>query len=117
MGRTVGARYIIKCAVGQVLESSSDTRGRVVLHRRYVDNFRHFVSHNACHVRACFPLTKKITIAIDTWFVTSTAREGLLDTHDSNPWWQQRLVAADVHFVLIPVIDEDVTCGNAHESN
>src|SRR4029077_5802619 len=85
MGRTMGAGYIIKCAVGQVLQSSSDTRGGVVLHRRYVDNFRYFVSDNACHVRAGFPLAKQITIAKDTWFVTGTAREGLLDTYDSNP--------------------------------
>ena len=61
----MGTGYIVERAVSEILESSRNTRSRVVLHGRQVNNFGDLVSHDARHVRARFPLSKKTRIAID----------------------------------------------------
>ena len=111
------SRHIVEGAVSEVLESSSDTGSRVVLHRRHVDDLGHFVNDNARHIRAGFPLSKKICVTIDIRFVTATTRKGILNTYDSNPSRQQRLIAPDVDLVGVPIVHNDVSRRHSERLN
>src|SRR6266568_5048356 len=113
----MGTCYIVERAVSEILESSSDTGSRVVLHRRQVDNLVYLVNHNTRHIRAGFPLSKKSRITINIRFVTTAARESLLNAHDSNLCRQQCLIAADVDLVGVPVVHNDVSCRNSERLN
>src|SRR5579871_5359956 len=105
----MSTRDIVERAISQVLERSSNTGRRVVLHRRHIDNLRHFASHNCCHVRAGFPLAEEISIAIYFRLIsTHTAGEGVLDSHDANLGRHQRLITADVHLVRVSVVNDEV---------
>src|ERR1035438_8447879 len=109
MRRLMGARNVIESTVGQVLESSSNSGCRVVLHGGHVDNLRYFVGHNPSHVRSGFPLPEEIGIAINIRLVADyAAGEGVLDAHDANSSRQQRLIAADIHLIRISVVDDDI---------
>ena len=85
---TVCTRHIVKCAIGQVLESSGDAGRRVILHGRHIDNLCDLMSHDAGHVGSGLPFSEKIGITIDIGVVSAARRERLLDAHDSNPWRQ-----------------------------
>ena len=106
----MGARNVIESTVGQVLESSSNSGCRVVLHGGHVDNLRHFAGHNPCHVGSGLPLAEEIGVAINIRLVAhDAAGEGVLDTHDANSSRQQRLIATDIHLIRIPVVDYDIS--------
>src|SRR5436190_10733478 len=117
MWRTMRTGYVIECAVCEILQSSGDPGSRVILHRRHIDDFGQLMRDDACHVGARLPFAKEVGVTVDCWFISTTRGERLLDSHDSNSWRQQCLIASDVNLIRITVIDRDITRGNSNRLN
>src|SRR5438876_12080773 len=113
----MGAGYVIKCAVTKILQAAGDARGGMILHSRYVNNFRQRVGDNTGHIGTGFPLAEKIGLAIDIRIVARGVDKSVLYTHYANSGRKQRLIAAYVNLVCIAVVHDDVASRNSDGLN
>ena len=110
------AGHIIKGAIAQVLQAAGDSGCGMILHGRNVDDFGEAVGHDARHIRTVLPLSEERSLAIDVRIVAGID-QSILDTHHADTGRQQRLIAADVNFVFVAVVNNNVAGGYAGRLN
>src|SRR5436853_5908365 len=86
----------------------------MIFHRGHVDDLRDPMHDDAGHVRTGLPLTEEICLTIDIHVIARQPAERILNAYDANSGSYQRLIAANVNFIGITAVDENVACRHAH---
>src|SRR5262249_60885851 len=90
----------------------------MVLHGGHIDDLCDLVRHNACHVGTGFPLAEEVGITIKIRLIADhAAGESVLDTDNAHSGRQQCLITAEINFVRVSVIYNDIPRRHSHRTD
>src|SRR5206468_10762109 len=74
------------------------------------------VGHDTRHIRTVLPLAKESGLTINVGII-ACVNQSIVDSDDANTGREQRLIAADVNFVFVAVVDDDIAHGHTGGPN